>query len=97
MLVNVYAPKRDIVDFLSNLFSILPDLDSLDLISEADLNCVSNPLQDSSSTNVTTIDLWSDWPLEIQIPNVQIVSSVFSCTPDIDYFVVAKSIGHNYK
>lgn len=49
VFANVYAPNWDNVDFFSNLFSLLPDLESHNLILAGDLNCTLNPTLDHSS------------------------------------------------
>lgn len=55
VLANIYAPNWDNVDFFRNLFSLLPGLDSHDLILGGDFNCVLDPKQDRSSTKVTSL------------------------------------------
>ena len=55
VLANVYAPNWDNVDFFSHLFSVLPDLDSHELILAGDLNCVLHQSLDRSSTRITTL------------------------------------------
>lgn len=54
VLANIYAPNWDNVDFFRNFFSLLPDLDSYDLILGGDFNCVLDPKQDRSSSNLTS-------------------------------------------
>lgn len=54
VLANVYAPNWDNVSFFTTLFSILPDLDSHDLILAGDLNCTLNPAIDRSSTKIAS-------------------------------------------
>lgn len=50
MLACVYAPNWDNADFFSNLFALLPDLNSHHLILRADLNCVLHNTLDRSAT-----------------------------------------------
>lgn len=47
LLVNVYAPNWDNVDFANNLLASLPNLDTHQLILGGDLNCVMDPELDS--------------------------------------------------
>ena len=54
VLANVYAPNWDDVDFFRNLFSLLPGLDSHELILGGDLNCVLDSVLDCSGSKVTT-------------------------------------------
>lgn len=53
VLANVYAPNWDDVDFFRNLFSLLPGLDSHELILGGDLNCVLDSVLDRSGSKVT--------------------------------------------
>lgn len=55
ILDNVYGPKWDNVDFFSNLFSLLPDLESHDLILAGDLNCTLDPSLDRSSPKAVAV------------------------------------------
>lgn len=50
VLANVYAPNWDNVPFFSDLFSLLPSLDTYNLIS--DLNRVLHPTLDRSSSMI---------------------------------------------
>ncbi|KAJ0022349.1 hypothetical protein NQD34_009839 [Periophthalmus magnuspinnatus] len=52
ILANVYAPNWDNANFFTSLFSLLPDLDSHDLILAGDRNCTLNPALDRSSPKV---------------------------------------------
>lgn len=51
VLVNVYAPNWDDVQFANNLLSLIPKLNTHHLIFAGDLNCVMDPRLDRSSTN----------------------------------------------
>lgn len=50
VLVKVYAPNWDSADFITNLCSSIPKLDSHFLVFGGDLNCVINPKLDHSNT-----------------------------------------------
>lgn len=54
VLANIYAPNWDNVDFFKHFFSLLPDLDSYDLILGGDSNCVLDPKQHRSSLSLTS-------------------------------------------
>ena len=55
LLVNVYAPNWDDVNFMDTLFSSLPNLNTHRLIFGGDLNCVLNPALDRSSPKSLTL------------------------------------------
>ena len=48
VLANIYAPNWDSPDFISTMFSNLPNLDTHHLILGGDFNCVTNPTLDRS-------------------------------------------------
>lgn len=52
VLVCVYAPNWDDVDFMKKLISSLPDLHTHKLIFGGDINCVMDPSLDRSSSRV---------------------------------------------
>lgn len=52
LLVNIYAPNFDNVDFANDLLGKLPSLNSHRLILGGDLNCVIDPALDRSSSRV---------------------------------------------
>uniref|UniRef100_A0A9J8AZK4 Reverse transcriptase domain-containing protein n=1 Tax=Cyprinus carpio carpio TaxID=630221 RepID=A0A9J8AZK4_CYPCA len=49
VLVSVYAPNWDDVNFVKKIFSLLPDLNSYHLILGGDLNCVMDTTMDRSN------------------------------------------------
>lgn len=49
LLVNVYAPNWDDVNFINKLISLLPDLNSHLIIFGGDINCVMDPSLDRSN------------------------------------------------
>ena len=49
VLANIYAPNWDNVQFFKDLFSLLPNLDTHNLILGGDLNCVLDSTLDRSS------------------------------------------------
>lgn len=49
VLANIYAPNWDNVQFFMDLISLLPNLDTHNLILGGDLNCVLDPTLDRSS------------------------------------------------
>ncbi len=52
LLVNVYAPTWDDVDFANILLASLPNLNTHQLILEGDLTCVTDPSLDHSSPKI---------------------------------------------
>lgn len=54
VLANVYGPNWDNAAFFTALFSMLPDLDSHDLILAGDLNCTLDSSLDRSSSKTIT-------------------------------------------
>uniref|UniRef100_A0AAR2LV40 Endonuclease/exonuclease/phosphatase domain-containing protein n=1 Tax=Pygocentrus nattereri TaxID=42514 RepID=A0AAR2LV40_PYGNA len=48
VLVNIYAPNWDDDTFISKVFSLIPELNSHQMIFGGDLNCVINPVLDRS-------------------------------------------------
>lgn len=54
VLANIYTPNWDNVQFFSDLFSLLPNLDTHNLILGGDLNCVLHPVLGRSSSTITT-------------------------------------------
>ena len=55
LLVNVYAPNWDDVNFMDVLFFSLPNLNTHCLIFGGDLNCVLNPALDRPSPKSLTL------------------------------------------
>ncbi len=49
VLVSVYAPDWDDVNFVKKIFSLLPDLNTYHLIFGGDLNCVMDTTMDRSN------------------------------------------------
>ncbi len=49
VLVSVYAPNWDDVNFVKKIFSLLPDLNTYHLIFGGDLNCVMDTTMDRSN------------------------------------------------
>ena len=56
VMANIYAPNWDNVEFFNKIFSILPDLDSHELILAGDLNCILHKSLDRSSTKAFTLN-----------------------------------------
>lgn len=59
LLVNVYAPNWDDVDFANNLLASLPNLNTHHLIFGGDLNCVMDPRLDRSNPRTLTLSKMS--------------------------------------
>lgn len=55
VLVNIYAPNWDDDTFMGKIISLIPDLNSHQLIFGGDLNCVINPTLDRSHSKLTNL------------------------------------------
>ncbi len=55
VLVNIYAPNWDDDKFMGKITSLIPDLNSQQLIFGGDLNWVMNPALDRSSSKSTNL------------------------------------------
>lgn len=55
ILVNIHAPNWDDDTFIGKIISLIPDLNSQQLIFGRDLNCVMNPALDRSSSKLTNL------------------------------------------
>ena len=59
LLVNVYAPNWDNIEFMNKVFSLIPNLNTHRLIFGGDLNCVVDPLLDRSSSRLSPLSKMS--------------------------------------
>lgn len=106
LLVNVYAPNFDDVEFANRLLSSLPDLNTHLMIFGGDLNTVINPTLDRSSIRSITpssmsraFSLFMDQngyvdPWRFNNPNVKefsFFSHVHHSFSRIDYFFIDKT------
>ena len=55
VLTNIYAPNWDDDKFMGKIISLIPDLNSQQLIFGGDLNCVMNPVLDRSNFKYTNM------------------------------------------
>lgn len=55
VLVNIYAQNWDDDKFMGKIMSLIPDLNSQQLIFGRDLNCVMNPALDRSNPKSTNL------------------------------------------
>lgn len=55
VLINIYAPNWDDDKFMEKIISLIPDLNSQQLIFGGDLNCVMNPILDRSNFKSTNL------------------------------------------
>lgn len=53
--VKIYAPNWDDDKFMGKIISLIPDLNSQQLIFSGDLNCVMNPALDRSNPKSTNL------------------------------------------
>uniref|UniRef100_A0AAR2K0X9 Endonuclease/exonuclease/phosphatase domain-containing protein n=1 Tax=Pygocentrus nattereri TaxID=42514 RepID=A0AAR2K0X9_PYGNA len=67
VLVNIYAPNWHDDKFIRKVVSLIPELNSHQLIFRADLNCVINPVLDRSKPTylnplkMSKTVLWTTW------------------------------------
>ena len=107
ILVSVYAPNWGDYNFMKNLLSSLPNLNSHVLIAGGDMNCVINPLLDRSSPRTSTPSEMSQTlsafmeqygyvdPYRLLHPTIKQYSffSHVHCTfSRIDYFLIDKTL-----
>jgi len=106
ILVNIYAPNWDDDAFISKITSLIPDLNSQQLIFAGDLNCAIDPVLDSNpkSTNpskmaktlsffmerIGSVDPWRS--LYAQSRTFSFFSPVHHSYSRIDYFFIDRTL-----
>lgn len=107
LMVNIYAPNFDDVDFANRLLSNIPNLNTHLLILGGDLNCVFDPILDRSNprnlTQSATCKTFSDFmtqnglvdPWRSRNPHTKkysFFSQVHSSFSRIDYFFIDNTL-----
>lgn len=95
VLVNIYAPNWDDDKFIGKIISLIPDLNSQQLIFGGDLNCVMNPALDRSSSKPTNLSKKAKLLLHFmdQIGGVDPWRSLFPQSKSFSFF---SNVHHSY-
>ncbi len=93
VLVNIYAPNWDDNRFIDRIISLIPNLNSQQLIFGGDLNCVINQLSDHSNPKSTTPSKMAK-SLSLFMDQIGSVDPWRTLFPQHQYFSFFSSVHH---